>query len=126
MNEDEMLEAAERWRSQISDIKKKKLLRAGIRDSKDIKAILKPIKKEIKKAERNPISDWNELWQSIVGDEIGAATEVQSLKEGILTIHVNNSVLRTELQAFYTDDLLAAIKEAKSNNKVIRGIKFKS
>lgn len=124
MKDDELLRAAKRWQDQArARIERGKQFR-GIHESRDLNDLLKPLEREVKKNERHPISNWQEVWVKVVGPELSAATRVKKFSNGFLEIEVDNSALKSELESFYSEELTQALKEELPTKK-LRKIKFK-
>lgn len=95
----------------------------GKRENNGLSNLLKPLQKQAKKYQRHPITEWFEIWNKVVGEEIAALTKVKELKNGFLKIEVSNPALRSELEAFYSADLLVSLQEEKPEI-LLRGLKF--
>ena len=123
-SDDDILKSLQNWQKTISEKNKKDELKHNIREVSSIKNILKQIKKEIRKQSKNSNTDWNIIWQKIVGEEIAENTRVKRWHNGFLEIVVSNPILRSELDAFFKESLIEALKESLDNQKILRGIKF--
>lgn len=121
-SDEELLNALEKWRFSISKKLKKESYKE--RETFAINVVLKGIKKEFKKQSKNTHSDWNIIWDKVVGEEIKNFTKVKRWHNGFLEIIVENPTLRSELDAFYKESLIESIRETIDDKKLLRGIKF--
>ncbi len=122
--DDEMLlRAVKRWQDQNRERLERQRYGRGIRQDNALEYLLKPLAREVKKNIRHPLSEWQEAWVATVGAEIAAASRIQNHKNGTLIVEVDNAPLRTELEAYYSGELLEALKEARPD-QVLRGLKF--
>ena len=121
---DEMLlQAVKRWQDQNRQRLERQKYGRGIRQDNALEYLLKPLEREVKKNIRHPLGEWQEVWVKTVGPEIAASARVQNNKAGTLIIEVDNAPLRTELEAYYSGELLEALKEARPG-QLLRGLKF--
>ncbi len=120
----ELLKALQNWQKSISNKIEEDNIKRKINNSKQIKFVLRLIKKELTKHKKNSQNDWNIIWRKIVGEEIYNNTRVKRWHNGFLEIQVKNPVLRTELDVFYKETLISSLKEIITDKKTLRGIKF--
>lgn len=121
---DEMLlRAVKRWQDENRERLEKQRARRGMRENRDLASLLKPLGREVKKNISHPVTEWQDSWVKTVGNEIAAATRISKIQNGFLIIEVDNPTLRTELEAYYSSELLEALKEERPD-KLLRGLRF--
>ena len=123
LSDEQLLRAAKRWQDEMREKLGRERGRKGMLQEKTLSSLLRPLAKKAGYGKRHPLEEWQKAWRKVVGEEIAALTLVKSYRNGFLQIGVGNSALKSELEAFYLDDLTAALREEK-NNEVLRGIKF--
>lgn len=64
-------------------------------------------------------------WKQAVGDEIAAASEIYSLKNGVLTVSVFSSSLLQEIRQFHQDAIMADIRDIWSASMPLVRIIFR-
>ncbi len=123
LSEDDILKAAKRWQDQQRAKIEKRNEFIGIHASHDLQFLLKPLEKEVKKRERHPLTNWQEVWSKTVGEELSAMSRVKNFRNGFLEIEVDNAALKSELESFYSEELTATLKEELPTKK-LRALKF--
>lgn len=122
-SDEQLLRAAKRWQDEMREKLGRERTRKGMLSEQTLSSLLKPLAKKVGYSKRHPLEEWQKAWRKVVGEEFGALTQVKSYKNGFLQIGVSNAALKSEFEAYYVDDLTAALREEKSN-EVLRGIKF--
>ncbi len=64
-----------------------------------------------------------DAWHQAVGPEVGAHSRVRGLRAGTLHVDVSSPALRTELEQFYADAVLEAIR-ATEPGRTVRRVRF--
>lgn len=121
-SDEELLNAAEKW---LKSVREKNLkLNYLNKETKSIKQSLGKLKKEIHKQSKNTKTDWNNIWNDVVGEEIANLSRVKRWHNGFLEIIVDNPALRSELDAFYKESLIESLKAQFEDKIILRDIKF--
>ncbi len=108
------------------DGRKVQICRRAKTDPAPVNDLLKPYLKRsgltAKAAEKQ--GKIQDLWYTVVGEEIGGKTRPAGFSRGVLTVAVESAALRQELENFYSQSLLQSLREAEPK-LTIRALRFR-
>ena len=87
-------------------------MRTGRRDFMPIKGIVNGIIRRLRPRAEDSRARVAELWMRTVGEDFYALTRVSGMSEDTVRIDVAGAAARAELESFYRDPFLKALRDA--------------
>lgn len=85
---------------------------------RSIGEILNKIVREAPWARRTELHEISVAWQVAAGEAFARRTQVVGLNHGLLTIHVESSVVRHEIEAYRKRDILQHLRLACPDRRI--------
>lgn len=92
----------------------------GGENARPLGAIARELLRSKKFRQKGKYGALSEAWAEVVGEELGARTNVRSFKDGTLIVEVDSSVLLQELDGFMKQELLLQLTAHKAGRDVAR------
>jgi hypothetical protein len=82
------------------------------KDFVSIQGIVNGLVRTLAQRRKGPAADAERIWRTVVGDDLAGVSHVESVGADAVRVEVAGVAARAELEAFFRDRFLCALKDA--------------